>query len=88
MVDHIRVRRNGDHSVGRDQVCAKGMGEKEVTDMMLTEYNEEETMKLFKQEYIAEGRAEGEAQLLKRILSLGLSPEVINTIQNGIQLGV
>ena len=38
----------------------------EVKDMCLTEYNEEETMELFKQE----GKAEGEAKMAKLVLAL------------------
>ena len=30
--------------------------------MLLTEYNEAETMEMFKRDYLAEGRAEGEEQ--------------------------
>ena len=32
----------------------------EVKNMLLTEYNEAETLEMFKRDYLAEGRAEGE----------------------------
>ena len=64
----------------------------EVTDMMLTEYNEEQTMNSFyaegKAEGMAEGRAEERKQLLDKIFSLGLSSDVMNKIQSGIGLSV
>ena len=49
----------------------------EVKNMLLTEYNEAETMELFKRDYLAEGRAEGkEAERLTSIRNLMKSLKV------------
>ena len=51
--------------------------EAEVKDMILTEYDEEKTMRLFKEEYKAEGLAEGEGkhalEVYQRCLAKGMS---------------
>ena len=53
----------------------------EVRNMSITEYNEEETMKLFAAEYLAEGREEGATQKqhenVVRMLGKNVSPENI-----------
>ena len=46
----------------------------EVKNMLLTEYNEAETMELFKKEWLAEGRAEGRVE--------GQDGERVNSIRN------
>ena len=49
----------------------------EVKNMLLTEYNEAETMELFKRDYLAEGRAEGqEAERISSIRNLMKSLKV------------
>ena len=51
----------------------------EVKDMCLTEYNEEETMQMFKEEGRQEGRAEGEdklGQLIEVLISSGRTEDV------------
>lgn len=59
----------------------------EVKQMCLTEYNETETMEMFREEGRAEGRAEGEDKLAKLIITLnekgeaGLVTKVLQDIQ-------
>ena len=45
--------------------------------MCLTEYNEAETMQLFKEEGRAEGREEGRAEMIKDMLKRGKTVEEI-----------
>ena len=49
----------------------------EVKNMCLTEYNEAETMQLFKEEGRAEGREEGRAEMIKDMLKRGKTVEEI-----------
>ena len=51
----------------------------EVVDMVLTEYDEEKTMRALRKEAVEEGRKEGEAKgIIKGIISLALSLEMPN----------
>ena len=59
----------------------------EVTDMCLTEYDEEKTMRLFKEEYLEEGIALGEQKTIMSAYAKGHSPEEIADF-NGLDLGV
>ena len=58
----------------------------EVTDMCITEYNEEETLQAIGNESFAEGKAEGKAEDIEQInqmVSDGLIPtEIAQTIIN------
>ena len=50
----------------------------EVTDMCITEYNEEETLKAIGEEKFAEGKAEGKTEDINRINQMvldGIIPE-------------
>ncbi|MBQ9564630.1 MAG: hypothetical protein IJU98_03480, partial [Synergistaceae bacterium] len=49
----------------------------EVKGMLLTEYNEAETMELFKEEGRAEGKAEGRAEIVRRMLAANMPYEQI-----------
>jgi hypothetical protein len=52
---------------------------KGVRNMLLTEYNEEETMQLFKEEYLKEGRDEGRKELsslIKELIARGRSADI------------
>ena len=42
----------------------------EVKSMCITEYNEEETMEMFRKEYLEEGRAEGREEGVKAIVEI------------------
>ena len=58
-----------------DDYVIKGfllMHRAEVRGMLLTEYNEAETMELFREEGRAEGRAEGEYLAVQKLISLGI----------------
>jgi hypothetical protein len=48
---------------------------KGVRNMLLTEYNEEETMQLFKEEYLKEGRKEL-SSLIKELIARGRSADI------------
>lgn len=50
----------------------------EVKNMLLTEYNEAETMELFKRDYLAEGMAKGRAEGMAK----GQEAERVNSIRN------
>ena len=49
----------------------------EVKDMFLTEYDEQETMRLFREEYKAEGRTEGQGHLISLLIAKGKSEDEI-----------
>ena len=49
--------------------------------MLLTEYDEAETLEMFKRDYLAEGRAEGRAEGLNEGLAKGEERERINAIR-------
>ena len=51
----------------------------ETVDMWINEYNEEETMRMFKEEGRQEGRQEGEnllATLINKLISLGRNDDI------------
>lgn len=54
----------------------------EVKNMLLTEYNEAETMELFKRDYLAEGRAEGMAKGMAKGIAKGQETERLCSIRN------
>ena len=55
--------------------------------MLLTEYNEAETLEMFKRDYLAEGRAEGRAEGLTTGRAEGVIEEKKSTAEKLIRKG-
>jgi len=63
------------------------MRKAEVTDMFLTEYNEEETMNMFKEEAYEQGLEKGMEQGMKQGLEKGLEQGLEKGLEQGLEKG-
>lgn len=87
------VNRAVDECIGEGVMADYLIGHKaEVTDMVLTEYNEEKTMKAFAKEYLADGEKIGEERGIKigekRGIEIGEERGIIKTAKNMLGKGM